>query len=120
MQETVSKLVALMEAAVREDVPTDRPPLRLVQPVERPAPEPAPERWLEPGLRRWHIKMISHMRGWNDGLRFLVDQACGSYEALERLSDDDLLELRRELDRARDCAQYNMASEDAGFVRSCG
>lgn len=51
-------------------------------------------------------------------LQWLVDQATWNVANLEDLSDEDLIELHRDMDRARECPVDDVSYEDAGLVRN--
>lgn len=66
--------------------------------------------------RRWHVRMIVAKCGHDAGARFLADQACRDYAALSMLPDAELVALHAEIDRARECAEFDHAPH--GFVRA--
>lgn len=67
--------------------------------------------------RESHIKMIGHLRK-RYGMQVLVDQAIFGRSCLEDLSDDELVDLHRDLERARECLSDGISLEDAGLLRN--
>lgn len=103
---------AIADAAKKAGVtPRARPALYVVPAASHE------EQAMDATERRWHIRMICHMRSWSDGNSFLIDQAGGA-GGLEQLSDKDLLALRKQLDRARECMAYGMSPDESEFVRA--
>lgn len=105
--------MALVEAAVKDRVPPDRPALRVVR-----SSDPAePSRSLDDVTRLSHIRMIRHYtRRYR--VKVLVDQALFGKRGLEELDDDALVKLHRDLERARECLEDGISFEDAGLIKS--
>lgn len=78
---------------------------------------PAPPSMLDPVTRQSHIRMIRHLRRIYR-LHCLVDQATFGKGDLEDLSDEELVALHRDLNRARECLQDGISFEDAGLLKS--
>lgn len=72
---------------------------------------------MDPVTRESHIKMIGHLRR-RYGMQVLVDQAVFGRRCLEELSDDELVDLHRDLERAGECLSEGISLEDAGLLRS--
>lgn len=105
--------MALVEAAVKESAPPERPVLRIAAPP--PLREPA--RSLDDVTRLSHIRMIRHYaRRYR--VKVLVDQALFGKRGLEELDDDALVKLHRDLERARECLEDGISFEDAGLLKS--
>lgn len=51
-------------------------------------------------------------------LQWLVDQATFDCMNIEDLGDEDLLNLHRDLDRARECPEFDVSYEERGLVKS--
>lgn len=65
-----------------------------------------------------HYRMIRHFRRhWGTEMQLLIDQACFGLSGIEDLSDDKLIELHRDLERAMDCIRDGVTFEDAGLLR---
>lgn len=104
----MDELVALIRCRVKS-APV-KPQLRVVElPPKRP-----------PGLdsvtRESHIKMIGHLRR-SYGLQVLIDQATFGIGSLDRLGDDELVALHRDMESGRDCCIDGVSLEDAGLIR---
>lgn len=91
-----------------------RPKLRL---VELPEKRPTEEHGIDPITREMHYKRIRYLAGAYR-LQWLVEQATFDCVNLEDLSDDELLKLHRDIDRARECPVDDVSYEEAGLVRS--
>lgn len=52
------------------------------------------------------------------GFQVLLDQATLGHSDLQDLSDDELIDLHRTIDRARECVQDDISFEDAGLIKS--
>lgn len=89
-----------------------RPTLRVV-PSAPPPPPP-----MCAVTRESHIRIIRHHRRFYS-LQWLVDQACFGYAGLEHLPDDELVQLHKDIDRARECIADGVSFEDAGLIRAC-
>jgi len=69
--------------------------------------------------RESHCRMIRHMRRrWGMPMQYIIDQACFGLAGIEQLSDDDLIQLHKDLERAQDCMRDGVSFEDAGLLRS--
>lgn len=71
---------------------------------------------MEPATRRSHIKMIRHLAKLFR-LQVLVDQAVFGRQNLESLEDSELLSLRQDIERAKECFEQGIPLEDAGLVK---
>lgn len=115
IQGEATRLLALMERKLGKQFPAPKPQLRAV--TERP-PLVAPERTrLDAVTRESHVRMIGHLRR-RYALQVLVDQAIFGKGSVDLLSDDDLMALHRDLERARECIADGISLEDAGLLRS--
>lgn len=105
-QDLVKRLVAVIEGelGVRH-----RPIL-----VEPSAPQ---LRRLDSVTRESYVRMIGHLRR-RYGLQMLVDQATFGVGSVDRLGDQELEALYRDLERARECMADGISLEDAGLLRS--
>ena len=66
-----------------------------------------------------HCRMIRHFRRhWGPSMQMLIDQACFGVGELEALSDDALIDLHRDMERAMECIRDGVSFEDAGLLRS--
>ncbi|USJ00893.1 hypothetical protein MUG10_01095 [Xanthomonas prunicola] len=103
---------ALQVHPARRPVPGKRPQLRVVGAADV-------ERGMDPATRDSHFRMIRHhRRSWGPAMQVLIDQACFGLEAMEQLTDDDLMGLLRDIERGIDCIREDVSFEDAGLVRS--
>lgn len=75
------------------------------------------ERFLDPVNRESHVRMILHLRD-RYRLHFLVAQGLFGKNGFGDLSDDEVIALHRDLDRAVQCIQDGISFEDAGLIRS--
>lgn len=91
-----------------------KPKLRLVDLPER---APRNEQEIDPITREMHCRRIRYLAGAYR-LQWLVDQATFHCANIEDLSDEDLLKLHRDMDRARECPIEDVSYEDAGLVRN--
>lgn len=90
-----------------------KPALRL---VDLP-PRPAREIGMDPIQREAHYRRIRYMAGAYR-LQWLVDQACFECLDIEQLSDDALIALTGDMDRARECPEFDVSYEERGLVRN--
>lgn len=68
--------------------------------------------------RESHCRMIRHFRRhWGSSMQMLIDQACFGVGELEALSDDALVQLHSDLERAMECMRDGISFEDAGLLR---
>ncbi|WP_434029162.1 hypothetical protein [[Pseudomonas] boreopolis] len=69
--------------------------------------------------RESHLRMIRSLvrayRGFDFGL--LVDQATIGKTGLDGLTDNEVIQLHRDLARARECLQEGTSFEEAGLLR---
>lgn len=72
---------------------------------------------MDPITRASHVRMIKHLRRIYR-LHCLVDQATFGKGEIEDLSDEEVVALHRELERARDCIRDGISLEDAGLLKS--
>lgn len=70
--------------------------------------------------RQSHYRMIRSLtRAYRAfGFQLLVDQATIGKQGIEHLSDSELVDLHRDLERARDCIQDGVTFDEAGLLRS--
>lgn len=104
----MEELVRLIRERARSG-PRDRPKLRVVRTSDPPE--------LDPAQRSYYIRRI----GWMAQayrLQWLVDQETWEVGAVDRLDDEALRELLRDMERARECLRDGIAYDDAGLVRS--
>lgn len=52
------------------------------------------------------------------GFQVLLDQATLGHSDLRDLSDDELVDLHRTIDKARECVHNDISFEDAGLIKS--
>lgn len=90
-----------------------KPSLRLVELPTRPARETG----MDDIQREAHYKRIRYLASAYK-LQWLVDQATWNCANIEDLSDEDLIELHADMDRARECPQDDVSYEEAGLVRT--
>lgn len=100
------KLVERINAA-----PNARPALSLVVPGVRTG--------FDSVVRESHLRMIRSLaRTYQQfGVQLIVDQATLGKVGIDELSDDELISLHRDLDRARECIRDDVSFEDAGLIR---
>lgn len=100
------KLVERINAA-----PNARPALSLVVPGVRTG--------FDSVVRESHLRMIRSLaRTYQQfGVQLIVDQATLGKVGIDELSDDELIALHRDLDRARECIRDDVSFEDAGLIR---
>jgi len=51
-------------------------------------------------------------------MQMLIDQACFGLTGIEDLSDDTLIALHRDMERAMECIRDGVTFEDAGLLRT--
>jgi len=110
----VNRLVQLIESGLSVQTKARRSPKFEVVAADTLVPEQA----MEPFSREAHIRIIKHHCS-HYGLQILVDQACIGYSGLNGLPDDALLQLHKDIDRARECIADGISLEDAGLIRAC-
>lgn len=93
-----------------------RKPSNVIQLPARPAPS------MDGIERDSRIRWIRAMRRYYKpvGMDLIVQQALIGKSQLEDLSDDEILQLHRDIDRARECLADGVTFEDAGLLRSHG
>jgi hypothetical protein len=106
----VDRLAAMIEAGLKAGQ-TQRADLKVV------GADFAPTRGLDAVTRESHVRMIGHLRR-RYGLQVLVDQAVFGKGAVDRLGDEELVALHKDLERARECMADGISLEDAGLLRS--
>lgn len=106
----VDRLVALIEGGLK-DKARRKPQLRVVDSTAAPA------QGMDGITRESHIRMIGHLRR-RHGLQMLVDQATFGVAGVEQLSDQELVALHRDLERAQECIADGVSFEEAGLFRS--
>lgn len=113
-EELAQRLAARTAALRGEKVP--RPALRAVGANAGPEPEAFS---MDVVLRESHFRMIRHFRRrWGQPMQLIIDQACFGLMGIEQLSDRDLIQLHKDLERAEDCMRDGVTFEDAGLLRS--
>ena len=105
--------LAKMIATHLENAPPAKPNLRLIELPERKPRDIG----MDAISREMHYRRIRYMAGAYK-LQWLVDQATWECTNIEDLSDEELVELHRDMDRARECPQDDVSFEEAGLVRS--
>ena len=76
-----------------------------------------PPALLDPPTRELYQRRIYFLAS-RYGLRWVIDQACLQCGAVEELSDEGLLELHRDIERAREAIAEGVSFDDIGLVRS--
>ncbi len=110
-QEMVNRLARLIESGLSQGGQRPTPPLRLVGATP-------PSRIMDSITRESHLRLIRHHKRFY-GLQILVDQACMGCGGVDDLSDEAILQLHKDLDRARECIADGISLEDAGLIRAC-
>lgn len=69
--------------------------------------------------RESHLRMIRSLAKIYRpfGVQLIIDQATLGHASIDDLGDEDLIELHRALDRARECIRDDVSFEDAGLIR---
>lgn len=69
--------------------------------------------------RESHLRFIRSMRRAYRlvGMDLIVNQATLGKGTIDDLSDEDLVQLHRDMDRARDCLLNDVSFEDAGLIK---
>lgn len=95
------------------------PVLKLVQPSSTTPAARHPSR-MDSITRESHIRLISSLRRYYKpyGMDLIVNQALIGKGSLDQLSDDELVDLTRSIDRARECISDGISFEEAGLLRS--
>jgi hypothetical protein len=106
-------LLANMIAARVRAAADEKPNLRIVE-----AP-PRPSQLLDDVTRDLYRRRIRFLAR-SYALHWLVDQALLKIGLLEDLSDEPLMALHTDMERARECIFEDVSFEDAGLVRSAG
>jgi len=107
------------QMAVHMGVEREKPHLHVV------GAEPAPDTkaaGLDAVTRESHIRMIRSLRRYYAafGMGLIVDQATLGVAGIEDLDDVALVQLHRDIDRARECIADGVTFEEAGLLRSLG
>jgi hypothetical protein len=110
-QVMVDRLAALIKSALQSEQ-GQRPNLTVVGGQEPPKRE-----YLDSVTRESYVRMIGHLRR-RYGLQMLVDQAIFGKGSVDRLGDEELEALYKDLERARECIADGISFEDAGLLRS--
>lgn len=100
--------MAAIEPAERE-----KPKLRL---IDLPARKPR-DAGMDAIQREAHYRRVRYLAGAYK-LQWLVDQATWNCVGIEDLSDEDLIQLHADMDRARECPAEDVSYEEAGLVRT--
>lgn len=109
----MDRLAAMIERGLKANQPV-RASLRVV------GVDPLPPRGLDSVTRESHVKMIGHLRR-RYSLQVLVDQAIFGKGSVDRLDDEELIALHKDLERARECMADGISLEEAGLLRArCG
>lgn len=110
----MSKTEALLHKLVERinAAPKARPPLKSVSELATPG--------FDSVVRESHIRMIRSLaRTYRQfGMQLLVDQATLGKAGIDDLTDDELIALHRDLDRARECIRDDVSFEEAGILRN--
>jgi len=104
--------LARMIASELGEVP-EKPKLRL---VELPQRKPR-DIGMDDVSREMHYRRIRYYASAYK-LQWLVDQATWECTNIEDLSDEELVELHRDMDRARECPENDISYEERGLIRS--
>lgn len=107
LRELAEKMAAVMEGE------RAKPKLRL---IDLP-PRPVREDCMDPLMRESHYRRIRYLAGAYR-LQWLVDQATFGVANIEDLTDEELIKLHHDMDRARECPVEDVSYEEAGLVRS--
>ena len=77
------------------------------------------DRHLDDVTRESHLRMVRSLAKAfrHCGFQLLLDQATLGKSGLDELSDDELIALHRDLDRARECMQDGIDFQEAGLLR---
>lgn len=105
--------LARMIKAEIENAPPNRAQLRLIELPQKAAKVDC----MDALLREGHYRRIRYMAGAYK-LQWLVDQATFHCLNIEDLSDDDLVALTADMDRARECPEFDVSYEERGLVRN--
>lgn len=106
----------MIEAKIAKHVPAEKPQLRIVRSGSGEDRLPG----MDPIARESHIRMIRSLRRYYaaQGMGLIVDQATLGKGSLDYLSDDEILQLHRDMDRARECISDGIPFDEAGLIRS--
>lgn len=110
-QVMVDRLAALIKGALQSEQGL-KPNLTVVGAKEAPK-----RQGLDSVTRESYVRMIGHLRR-RYGLQMLVDQATFGRGSVDRLGDEELEALYKDLERARECIADGISFEDAGLLRS--
>jgi len=73
---------------------------------------------MHPLDRESHCRMIRHFRRvLGVSGQMLIDQANFGLGGIEQLSDEGLISLHRDMERAMECVREGISFEDAGLIR---
>jgi hypothetical protein len=117
-QGEMDELVALIRQRVKS-APAGKPALRIVGAGGRTEP---PTKRLDDVERESRIRWIQALaKAYRpQGLELIVKQALSGKRYMSDLTDDEILELHRNIDRARECMVDGITFEEAGLLRSHG
>lgn len=73
---------------------------------------------MHPLDRESHCRMIRHFRrALGAAGQMLIDQATFGLGGVEQLSDEGLISLHQDMERAMECVREGISFEDAGLIR---
>jgi len=110
LRELAVQMAAVMDAV---SPPGDRQELPQVRQI-------AARNRMDAVTRESHIRMINSLRRFYKpfGMDVIVNQALVGRGSLESLDDDSLVDLLRDIDRARECISDGIGFEEAGLIRN--
>lgn len=87
-----------------------------------PKPEPRPARLMDDITRESRLRLIRELaRVYRDcGFNVIIKQATIGKSGLDALSDEEVIQLHRDLDRARECIRDGIDFEEAGLIKPMG
>lgn len=121
--EELAQRLAVRTKELRAERPS-RPALSLAGITSKSTVDPdqvlaAGTRGMDVIMREWHCRMIRNIRRrWGQTLQQIVDQACYGVVDIEQLSDEALLQLHKDMERAEECMKEGICFHDAGLIKS--
>jgi hypothetical protein len=126
--ERLKELAQRMAEAMGMQQQGKRPTLTVIQggkgqpsPSLKPSSKPRPERTggMDAVTRESHLRMILTLKKAYRafGVELLINQATVGKGSIYDLSDEELVRLHCDLERALDCIRYDVSFEDAGLLR---